>query len=164
MDFVTQTFIHTPWWVYVLFIYLVFIGIKAMKAGSVSIYKLIALPILFLILSLHTLYVEMALNIGIVFAWVLGMIVGILAGIWHSKSHYIGIDKHKMVVKVKGSSLTLIIILLIFISKYYFGYMGATHPEELHNLRFVSVMLFCYGLATGLFCGRVGYFFVKLKK
>lgn len=156
--------LHTPWWVYILFLFLFFIGIKAMNSGTVSIYKLMELPVVSLLMSMHTLQVEMGLGATMVIVWVLGLAGGIAIGAWHSKKHYLGRGSEKMTVKVEGSSITLLLILFIFSTKYYFGYMLSAHPEKLQELGFAAFLLACYGLGVGVFVGRVIYFFIKLKK
>jgi hypothetical protein len=164
MTTIYEFLIHTPWWVYILFFFLLYIGIKAMQPGTVSIYKLMILPVVFLLMSMHTLQVEMSLGATMVIVWVLGLAGGIVIGAWHSKKHYLGRGSEKMTVKVDGSSITLLLILFIFAAKYYFGYMLNAHPEKLHELGFAAFLLACYGFGVGVFVGRVIYFLMKLKK
>ena len=59
---IQQTLIHTPWWVYLLLAYLIFIGIKARKPSTVSIYKLAILPVVFLSLSIEMLVTHFDIN------------------------------------------------------------------------------------------------------
>ena len=52
---VAQFLMHTPWWVYLILFYCIFIGIKCSKDDTSSIYKLFILPLVFGWISVDTL-------------------------------------------------------------------------------------------------------------
>ena len=51
-----------PWWVYVLFIYVVSIGIKSTKPRTVSIQKVLLIPLLFVVWALYGIYGKLVLG------------------------------------------------------------------------------------------------------
>ena len=121
--------INTPWWVYILFIYLLFIGIKASKPAVVHIAKLAAIPLVFTYLSLETLILSFNINVLSVGTWLISVLAGIGLGVWLVKSLQIQVDRAKKLIGIPGTWSTLIIVLIIFASKYYFGYQAGIDPQ-----------------------------------
>ena len=161
--------IYTPWWVYVLFIYLIFIGIKASKPRKNSLIKLAIVPLVFLILSIDSLMNETSLHSPNLLAYIIAMLIGILIGFLiakHIGGHAIK-DKKGYLINLPGSWLVLILIIIIFTAKYYFGIRLGYHPELINNLKFTIIMLSIYGLTSGIFIGRFLFYLsiiVKAKK
>ena len=54
------------------------------------------------------------------------------------------------------------IILIIFFTKYYFGYQIAVDPQLLTNTPFELSMLLVSGITVGLFIGRLIYYSYRL--
>jgi hypothetical protein len=50
MEHLFEILTHTPWWVYVLFAYILYVGITAMKLRSVPVFQLFIVPTIFTIL------------------------------------------------------------------------------------------------------------------
>ena len=147
---------NTPWWVYALFIYLMIIGIKASKTRVLSIKKLFIIPVIFTCLSIHTLTTSFDIHVMEVSAWGSAMLIGTLFG-WaevYRQHMHIRVDKVKHLIQVPGSWITLALILIIFASKYYFGYELDRDPELIHQNAFEYSMLIVSGTCTGLFIGR----------
>lgn len=89
----------------------------------------------------------MALLSGTVIGWLL------------TRNTDVKIDIKQGLVKLPGSIMTLMLILMIFSAKYYFGYLEATHPSndpEVEKLS-LSISLVC----TGIFIGRLACYFFK---
>lgn len=144
----------TPWWVYLLFFYLLKIGFSAMKESVVSIIKLAVLPVLFTILMIHTLIASFDLNLKSIGILIFGLFVGTVVGWMLAARHQYKVDKKHWLILMPGNCVTLILILLIFISKYYFGYQLSAHAGIVHNVGFEFLMLSVSGACTGLFIGR----------
>lgn len=86
------------------------------------------------------------------------MLVGSLFGWWQVKRLDIKIDKKSSLIQIPGSWDTLLVILIIFAAKYYFGYEKATNSVLAAQLNFKVSMLVLSGVCTGLFLGRLlGY-------
>jgi fucose 4-O-acetylase-like acetyltransferase len=150
-----DTLLSTPWWVYVLFIYLVLIGIKSSKTRVVSLRKLFFVPAIFLVLSAHTLLTTFNITPITVGAWALALAIGVVLGFLQIARLNVAVDRAHKLVKVPGSWTTLVIILIIFFSKYYFGYALAVHPDYTNNTHFELTMLAISGLFSGALVGRL---------
>lgn len=53
MGIIWQTIIHTPWWLYLLLVYLIIVGVKASKSRIIPFWKIFVLPIIFLSISIQ---------------------------------------------------------------------------------------------------------------
>lgn len=157
-----QFIINTPWWVYLLLAYLIFIGIKASNTRIVSIKKLLIAPVIFTVLSLETLLTAFKITPLSVGTWIAAIIIGIGLGWLQIIRHKLIVDKPHLLIKVPGSWLTLILVLIIFVSKYYFGYQIAVDPQLETQTGFEISMLGVSGVCTGLFIGRVIAYFYRL--
>lgn len=153
MDFVWALLQHTPIWVYFLFSFLMYKGCRLLKDHWVDLNKIWIFPVVFFALSIES----MATHFGITYTscaflslgLFCGVVLGLLNALW---------VKHRYEVKVKrifvpGSVLPIIQILLIFTTKYYFGYMENVHPEWVKDQVFMFEVLGVSGLCTGLFIG-----------
>lgn len=155
MQTLYQILLNTPWWVYVLLVYLLCVGYKASKPGTVSIKKLLILPVLFSVMSIHSLVTVIGVNGFSVSVYGVALLVGIGLGWWQITNRGIIVDKTHLLVKSSGTWSTLIIIFIIFFTKYYFGYELALDPAKAHQSGFEFSLLAVSGVCTGLFVGRV---------
>jgi len=154
---------NTPWWVYVIFFYCVFVGIKCSKDGVTSIYKMLIIPAVFLYLSLETLYLNFKLDVMVVAVYAAALLGGTLLGALQGKLQGVSVDKEKKLVAVPGTWATLVIIFVIFFSKYYFGYALGMDPGLATNTHFEIAMLIVSGGTVGLFVGRTLYYFIRMQ-
>lgn len=143
----------TPWWVWVVFVYVIIIGIKTTKPQIVSLYRLLIVPFIFVFLSLHTLWLT-PMNFLHISVFIMTMLIGIGAGFWQISRLFIEVDRRKKLLSVPGSPVTLILVLIVFVSKYYFGFTEAVHPEMMQNDAFILSMLALSGVCSGIFIGR----------
>jgi hypothetical protein len=159
----TQALIHTPWWVFVLFFYLLVRGYKASQTRVVALKKLFILPIILILLSLHSLLVNIPLSVFNVMVWAFALLAGVLLGCYQMLNQRLSFDKTKQWVKLPGSWFTFILILIIFASKYYFGYEMAANPHILTNFKFAITMLVVLGVCSGLFVGRLVFYVYRYR-
>ena len=162
MEIIKQTIIHTLWWVYLLLAYLIFIGIQASKTRVVSIKKLIIVPIIFTWMSVETLLTAFKVNTLSIGTWSIAILIGITLGWLQIIRHKLIVDKPHWLIKVPGSWLTFILVLIIFASKYYFGYQLAMDPQLESQTGCEVAMLSVSGVVTGLLIGRVIAYFYRL--
>ncbi len=155
MQAIWNALVHTPWWVYVLLIYLIKVGIRASKTNVVSIIKLSIIPIIFTVMSVHTLVSAFPISIFTVSVWAATLLLGCILGFWQIFRLNIQVDKQHYLIRVPGTWTTLVIILIIFASKYYFGYELAVDPNLATQNWFEISLLLVSGVCTGLFIGRL---------
>jgi len=164
MENFIQILLPTPWWVYVLFAYILYVGIKATRMRSVPVLQLFIAPSIFTILSIHTLVGRISDHLLYIIPWGIATAVGIAIGWIEMHRLNIIVDRKNHLLKIPGSVFTLILFLLFFGSKYYYGFMSATDPERTKEIQFVIFILLISGIGTGIMWVRgFGYFFKYLK-
>lgn len=153
----------TPFWVWAIFAFLLYRGIRALKTRVVPLKKIFILPAIFISLALYRLVSSngaIALqNLWWFFAFVTGVSLGFLL----FKSTKIQADKKKYLIKLPGTLSTLIMILIIFGIKFCFGYISALNSVFAKSLMFLHLKLITSGMISGLTLGRSLLYFVKHK-
>jgi hypothetical protein len=150
-----QTAVGTPWWVYVLLFILIVIGIQASKTRTVTLYKLFIMPIFFSVMAIHSLTAYLNITFISVGSLASAALIGILLGFAQVYHLDLQVDQKKRLLKMPGTWSTMALILIIFISKYYFGYEIAIDPSRLQDTHFEIMMLLVSGICTGLFIGKL---------
>jgi len=145
----------TPFWVYFLLFILIYKGIKALKPNIMKLKKLLIMPVVFLIMTLH--------KINTPYYYILFLLCGLIIGWLLYKNIKIRADKTNHLIALPGSSLPLILILIAFSKGYYFGYESSVHPEYLTQHWFILLSLITSGFFSGIFIGRAAVFLFKYK-
>jgi hypothetical protein len=155
-----EILLHTPWWVYVLFGCVLYVGIKATKMRSVPVRQLFIGPSIFTVLSIYILVGRIGDHFLYIIPWGIATIIGIVIGELEMHRLNIIVDRKHHLLKIPGSAFTLILFLLFFGSNYYYGFMSATDPEQVKQIQFVIYILLVSGIGTGIMWVRgFGYFF-----
>lgn len=155
---------HTPTWVWFIFAGLLIVGIKALKKRFVHISLLFILPTTFFVMSIHTLATEPLITWIIPFAFVTSCVAFISIGWAITKGQQLTIDKNQWQITLPGSSFTLMLVMIFFTSKYYFGFTTAAHPEVAYTLAF-KIMKFAFsGGLTGLAIGRIASYMQRIEQ
>ncbi len=146
-----------PWWVYVLFVYLASIGIQATKPRTLSIKKVIVLPLVFVAWGLYSLFTKVALELTFLIpVWLVFLALGSYLGMKEVHSWQLSIDRRKGEVTIPGNYSTLVLIVLIFVLKFFWGAYYATHTDISYWMYFSETLT--TSLVTGFFVGRAGFF------
>lgn len=147
---------ETPWWIYVLYISLIYIGFLGTKARIIPIKQLFILPGMFLILSFCSMYL-MHLTLFALMCWIATIVLGMGLGWLQFRIFKIKAVKDEAKLYVPGTWSLLVIILIIFATKYYYGYELETNPQQLLSPKFAAILALIYGFFTGLSIGRASY-------
>ncbi|MBJ7450383.1 MAG: hypothetical protein JHC93_08510 [Parachlamydiales bacterium] len=145
---------HTPWWVWIIFAYLIYIGIKASRSGYVPLFKTSLIPVLFTAWSIFSVTEYFGFNRVRIIQWLVAVALGSVLGWIIGDRIPIKVDKKKKAIFLPGSWFTLIMVLIIFVVKYYFGYSFAVFPERLNDPLYANVYVLFSGFFTGIFVGR----------
>lgn len=149
---------ETPWWVYLLFLFLVFIGLRATRARTVSSRQLFLLPIILMILNLAWLSERLQDHYAHLIFWAIGLTVGAVFG-WLMVRKWTIKVLHYDAISLPPSWSALILILLFFIVRYFFVFNYEMHPEAESHLFLADALI--SGVMTGIFVGRAYQLFTK---
>ncbi len=146
----------TPWWVYVVFFALMQAGFTATKPRIISIKQLYLLPILFLLFSFIAL-ARIQLDLTNFFLWLGAIMFGTGLGWLQFRALKIKAIKNEAKLYIPGTWSVMVIILIAFTLKYYYGYQLAIDTRLILSPKFAGWLSLAYGLFTGLFVGRITY-------
>ena len=149
----SQMFINTPWWVWLIFAYLLYRGFRMATTRVVKIRNLIISPILFSIFSINTMknILVSTTNLDILH-WALAIVIGGALGWIHILKAGIKIDKDK--IKIPGTLVPLNIFMLLFIANYFFYYKISVNPQIVEQEWYRLSSLYPSGFSMGFFLGR----------
>lgn len=158
MHTLQQTLLDTPWWVYAIFIYVVYRGIRASQTRVMPLARLFILPLIIVVFADHTLLAMTTLSGALVLNWLITLIIGFLIGWWLTKMRDIKADQEKGWLQISGLWISLLVILLIFGSHYYVGYMTAVHPVVVQRTFFAHIIFAINGITMGIIVGRLVHY------
>lgn len=159
MSIVNQFLINTPFWVWVLLVYLIIRGIKARKPASTTLMKIAMLPILFTLISLYDLFAIYSFNATTTILWGVGILFGSYAGWYMIPGNKISIDKNNNTILRPADYTLLPLIILTFIIKYSLGVIDFLSPELLNTSFYKPTFLILYGFFTGIFIGKFSKYY-----
>ena len=162
MNIISTFLTSTPWYVYLIFAYLVFVGIKALKGGILPLGKLFILPIIFVWMSVDTINQHLGFTSIHLGYWALGIVIGSVIGWWQFNRLNIVVDQQHKLLQVPGSVIALTLIVLTFAVKYYIGYTLVAHPH--FSIAFAQKLLVISVVFNGFFIGRLINGLQRLKR
>jgi hypothetical protein len=144
----------TPLWVYAVYLWICWYGIKATRGSRENHRSLMILPVVLVIWSLLSIE-HSTLSIG---CWLGGAAVGCLLAMAMFTAKGARLDGHTLVLP--GTWKILLISQLFFGVKYYLGYQHAVHPLLSSTAPMLALAGGASGFTVGLFCGRA----IKLQR
>lgn len=145
---------HTPLWVFGLFIGLVFLGYSQTKTRLLSVKRLIIFPIVMLSLSVLGIASSFGIHLLSIAMWLCGLSLAFAINYWVVSPRDVRYLKDEQVFSIPGSWLPMVLIMVIFFTKYLVGVLLALHPETVHTPRFLVSACLVFGLSSGLFLAR----------
>jgi hypothetical protein len=140
----------TPLWVYAVYLWVCWYGLKACQGSHESRRSLLILPVALVAWSLMSLP-HSALSIG---AWLGGAALGSLLAIVLFSAKDARLDDDGKTLVLPGTWKILLISQLFFAVKYYLGYQQAVHPLLSSTPSMLVLAGMASGFTVGLFCGR----------
>lgn len=143
---------NTPIWVWGILLYLLYVGIQALKPRIVTLDKLIFLPLALIALKFRVFLSPDA------WIYLIGLSAGLFAGFAKVRNSPIKVLKDIKSIQIPGSSSLIVILLGFFVMRYFFGYLQATDPVA--YIRYFDWELVLSGILSGYFTGqRINYFY-----
>lgn len=147
-----QTLEETPWFVYLIFIYVVYMGFRSLHPRIVKFWHIFPLPLVLIFWSLtissgrwDRSFLSLGVGLGCV-------AIGTLVGWWVLSFYKVRIDRSRGTIMLPGSKWILALALSFFAVRYYFGYLYAT--TMFIPPHFVLIDFAISGFLIGNFIGR----------
>lgn len=145
---------HTPIWVYIVFVFLLYLSIRACFSREVNTRQAIIFPLVFILLSILTFrhYPHQTLTLPV---WAVGALAGALLSRYLFPRGEFRLGEKTYTLVVPGSYAILLILLLYFVLRCYLGYQEAVHGGVLGLTTTQLILFFCSsGFTTGFFIAR----------
>jgi hypothetical protein len=147
-------FTHTPTWVWLLLILLIYLGAKQSRDRQVSKNKAFILPIVMIVFSLHGVMSNFGGSFDSLLFWSVSFIATLLIGVLIFPSQQARFDESTQCYFIKGSWRPLLLILGIFTIKYTVGVMEGMQSSFLSLSFVVDGLSLLYGFFSGVFAAR----------
>jgi hypothetical protein len=154
---------NVPFYVYILFCVILYIGIKRCRTSVMRVERLALLPVIFGIFtmkSVSTLFNMDMMGISYLF---FGILVGIVLGYTQVKNRIIHADKNNGLIKIPGDFSMLVLLLSIFFIEFFIHYAVDAHLIMADSVFFKCVAIIVSGVVMGISLGRnITYYFKYL--
>jgi len=152
-----------PTWVWVVLAVLVSRGMKALKGGTASLSKLGIVPAVFAAWGLLRLLSDSVTGRDTALMWVAGGALGVGIGVAVAKRSGMTVDRVRRTVTLPGSAVPLMLILLIFATRFWIGFELATTAQIGVDSTFVELDGLMAGVVAGIFAGRFLIYWLALR-
>lgn len=145
---------HTPTWVWILLTYLLWRGVKALRAREVSPSRMLVLPVIFLAWALFGMFAELSNWAGALVAFIIGIGIGFSGG-WANATRLppASFNRTSGLMWRPGSATTLGLVIVAFVAKYLLSVALAMHPHLGSDTGFAALFGGISGLVDGAFWG-----------
>lgn len=161
---IAQVMAGIPWWVYLVALMIVKIGVQASQTRVVPLKKLFFAPLLLIFLAVESFWNQAVLGHANVTTWIIGLLLGGFGGWMVAMRLTLTFDHANRLVKLPGTWSTLIIMLLVIAGKVGVGYASALGQGNVPNTPLLAVVFAVSGLCTGILLGRVAGYFQQFAK
>jgi Family of unknown function (DUF6622) len=150
MKFAWQILIHTPIWVFPLFAYLVWLGIKATRPRAVTIWRSLIVPAVFIVWGLSRLVSRQQDVMWPLVSWLAAAAVLLVVGLLTARPFEL--DHTTGEIKRPGSWVPLIRNVTVFALQYTVAVIAAVGPHDATTAAIAGRLI--SGGTTGYFLGR----------
>lgn len=149
-----EVFAHVPVWVWFVLAYGLGMGIKGFGTRKVSLAMATLLPVVFLGLSLSSLWPVVAVAPAIGLVWLLALGAGGIVGWFFLSSEPVEVHRHRGTLVVPGTWTVLVLFVVVFATKFVYGTISAVAPVVAAEGGVLVAVFSLSGLATGIVTGR----------
>ena len=155
MKFLFTLLSHTPWWAFIVFVWLIFIGVRGLKERTIDINNLWITPTTFIIFYIYNIIKIQNIKFSIL-SVIVCIVSSIIAYIFLKNS--IRLDENNNFMKQKSCS-TLLCGMITFFVRYFCEYKKATTGET-----FIFFELISSAIIGGFTIGKNFKYFVEMRR
>ena len=146
-----ETLSHIPLWVAVLFIGLVVLGLLQAKDRQVPLWRAAILPVAMMAYSLYGVISSFGLSVITIGLWLLGIAIafGINRALQYPR--HVVYRPEKKIYGLRGSFIPMILIMLIFWTKFLVGFGKGVHWDMVNTVGFTGAVSLSLGVFSGMF-------------
>ena len=151
---------NTPAWVWGLFAALMALGISQMFPRRAGQWRTALMPVtmtVFALFGLVSAFAGAGQAAMTAVAWLLGVVLCTALALWQRPHAQAGtqFDRMSRHFQLPGSVIPLLLILAIFLTKYYVGVELAIAPQLAREQAFALTVAGLYGIFNGIFADQL---------
>ncbi len=143
----------TPVFVWPVWVFLLFMGIRARKLSTVPLKLFVIMPTIFCTWAIYAILMRYGINFVPLFLWTISKLIGVWIGYLIVSRFSMRFDKINKKVEVPGSCMILVLSMSIFALRYFLGMTTAIRPDLAQSWLLLIPELLAT-LLTGMFAGR----------
>ena len=147
----------------ILILFLIWIGVRAIKPRAIRYRQLYILPSVFLAVSANQLFSAYAFSTAALLSWIAATIVAGVASWRMAEKTPIQIKRETGMIELPGTWITLAIILVFIATRFYIGRQLSVSPELRADEGFITWILVSTGIICGYYLGRSASFMTDRK-
>lgn len=140
------------------FVYLLWVGLNALKTRTIKTPILFIMPLIFLGLQYNLLTAK---TTTILFFIIVFLVFFVFSWFWHKRKRLTFHLEHKE-ISLPGSWETFLLVMGIFTIKYVFGFLHSEKPDIAQNYLWAEILF--SGAITGIAWGRSFCYYYRFKK
>ncbi len=149
-DIISNVPTRAPIWVWPLLLWMIWVGVKAMRARTVAIWFYWMLPF-FALLSVRGRLEAAAPEVDLP-VYAVAYALGLAFGYWFQGG--VIVERTAKQVSVKGEPLTLVMMMAIFWMNFVSGVIEAISPDLMTSFVTIAILAAISGAVSGQFAGR----------
>jgi hypothetical protein len=153
-----------PGWAYFFVVMLIYMAFQSTRPIIVPIKRLLVLPLIFIPLSMFVILYLIPLNFLTIGSWIAACVIGIVTGWYQIRALRVRAIKDTQSLHVPGTWSFLLILAGLAVVKFYVHYkFSYIDPQIVRDPLYAPWFMAAYGVLTGLFIGRIGHAFYRIK-
>ena len=153
-EFVVNMLKNTPVWVYQLFAFLLYRGIRARTPATVTLEKLALIPAIFLVWDIYDLITYRDPTLITYIQWAIGILSGAIIGYILINPGRVSRSSAPRSIHRPADYSALPFMLLAFGVKYVLGVLNAISPDVLRQPAMSALAIITGGMFAGIFVGK----------
>lgn len=145
----------TPRWVFLVLVALLIAGCLQTRPRTTPFRRVVALPALMVALSAIGIWSTFGAAPLAVACWAGGLLTGAVAGRQLMSDRAIVYRVEPALFELPGSWIPLLLMMLIFATRYAAGVTAALQPDLLQSPPYLVSACTAYGVLSGFFLGRL---------
>ncbi len=158
-----QSIARTPWWIYPLFLYVLYLCYYATKKRTVFISTLYAMSVFCMTISFLAILIFFDFTLSHLTLWFEAALGGVLLGWLQFRLLQVKAFKNENKLFIPGTKSAFVMMLLLFLSQYIPSFHFSFHIQDLLHGKYTPYLISLYGISTGLMFGRTWYSYRCLK-
>jgi hypothetical protein len=140
---------HTPGWVWMMFLFVGAMTLRATRARTASLQRLLVVPAVFIVWGIASLVNRPHFGLVMGLDWLSAAMLGALLAFGLGGPAVLAVDRERGLVQVAGSWVPLVRVTAICLAKYALGVSMALHPDLRAPLGFADTAV--SGFSAGYF-------------